>query len=207
MYARSTTTRGTLGSVDDVIAFARDEVWPAFQEMEGCVGFSMVVDRETGHCIATSAWQDRQAMRASADRVQSMRQGGTERFGMGEPEVQEWEIAVLHRDHPAGDGACARLTWVRTDPGRVDQLLDMYRTSLMPRIQQMPGFCSASLLVDRDSGRAVGTTTFHSRDDLEATREQSRSFRDESVRTTGVDVLDVAEMDLVVAHLRVPETV
>ena len=208
MYARSTTIRGNPGSLDDAIAYMREEVWPALQDMHGCVGLSMMCDRETGRCIATSAWEDRQAMQASAERVASMRWHLMDRFGAGDDlEVQEWEIAVLHREHPAGDGACARITWSRGDPAKADQALDMYRTSLMPRIQEMPGFCSLSLLIDRDSGRAVGTVVFDGRDHLEQTREQARMLREEGVRILGVDVLDVAEMDLVLAHLRVPETV
>jgi uncharacterized membrane protein len=71
----------------------------------------------------------------------------------------------------------------------------------------MPGFCSLSLLLDRDSGRAVGTVVFDGRAHLEQTREQARALREEGVRLMGIDVLDVAEMDLVLAHLRVPETV
>jgi quinol monooxygenase YgiN len=208
MYARSTTILGDAGSLDDAIAYMRDEVWPAMRDMDGCVGLSMMCDRETGRCIATSAWEDQQAMRASAERVQPMRRHLTDRFGTGEDlEVQEWEIAVLHREHTAGDGACARVTWSRGDPAKVDQVLDMYRTSLMPRIQEMPGFCSLSLLVDRDSGRAVGTVVYDGRAHLEESRERARMLREEGVRIMGIDILDVAELDLVLAHLRVPETV
>jgi quinol monooxygenase YgiN len=208
MYARSTTILGNPGSLDDAIAHVRDEVWPALQDMDGCVGLSMVCDRESGRCIATSAWADQQAMQASADRVAPMRRHLVDRFGTGEDlQVREWEIAVLHREHTAGDGACARITWTRSDPGAVDQVLDMYRTSLMPRIQQFPGFCSLSLLVDRESGHAVGTVVYDGRAHLEETREQARTLREEGVRIMGIDVLDIAEMDLVLAHLRVPETV
>ncbi|MGR7027458.1 antibiotic biosynthesis monooxygenase [Geodermatophilus sp. URMC 62] len=208
MYARSTTIRGNPGSLDDAIAYVRDEVWPAVQDMDGCVGLSMTCDRESGRCIATSAWEDRQAMQASAERIAPMRWQLMDRFGAGDDlEVQEWEIAVLHREHSTRDGACARLTWSRGDPARADQVLDLYRTHMMPRIQELPGFCSLSLLLDRDSGHAVGTVVLDSRADLERTREQARVLREEGVRTMGVDVLDVAEMDLVLAHLRVPETV
>ena len=206
MYARSTTIQSSPGSLDGAIAYMRDEVWPQMQQMEGCVGLSMMCDRETGRCIATTAWQDQESMRASAERVDPMRDHMIERFGGGEPEVQEWEVAVLHREHPAGDGACARTTWVRTGPGRIDQLLDVYRSTVMPRIQAMPGFCSLSMLIDRDSGRGVGSASFDSRASLEASRQQARDIR-ESVTAQGVDILDVAEMDLVLAHLRVPETV
>ncbi|GAB3199445.1 antibiotic biosynthesis monooxygenase [Geodermatophilus arenarius] len=208
MYARSTTIRANPGSLDDAIAYVRDEVWPALQDMDGCVGLSMMCDRESGRCIATSAWEDREAMRASAQRVHPLREHLVERFGTGEdPEVQEWEIAVLHREHTAADGACARLTWSRGDPARVDQILEMYRSTLMPRLQELPGFCSMSLLVDRDSARAVGTVVFEDRAHLEGTRDQARMLRERAVDTMGIDILDVAEMDLVLAHLRVPETV
>ncbi|SFN91835.1 hypothetical protein SAMN05660359_00636 [Geodermatophilus obscurus] len=208
MYARSTTITCDPGSLDDAIAYMRDEVWPALRDTDGCVGLSMACDRGTGRCIATSAWDDREAMRASTARVEPMRRHMVDRFGAGgDLEVQEWEIAVLHRAHTAGDGACARMTWTRGDPARADQLLDAYRTSLMPRIQEMPGFCSLSMFVDRDSGRAVGTVVFDGPAHLEESREQARMLREESVQIMGIDVLDVAEMDLVLAHLRVPETV
>ena len=209
MYARSTTLMIYPASMDEAIAYMGDEVWPAMRDMDGCIGLSMMCDRESGQYIATSAWEDKQAMHASDQHVHPMREAMVDRFGAGvrEPEVREWEIAVLHREHAAGDGACCRITWIRTDPSRADQLLDMYRSSLMPRLQEMSGFCSLSMLVDRDSGRAVGTTVFASRSALEQSREQARMLREESVKVMGVDILDVAEMDLVFAHLRVPETV
>ena len=209
MYARSTILMVYPASMDEAIAYMGDEVWPAMRDMHGCIGLSMMCDRESGKYIATSAWEDRQAMQASDEHVHPMREAMVDRFGAGvrEPEVREWEIAVLHREHAAGDGACCRITWIRTDPSRADQLLDMYRANLMPRLQEMRGFCSLSMLVDRDSGRAVGTAVFESRAALEASREQARMLREESVRVMGVDILDVAEMDLVFAHLRVPETV
>ena len=46
MYARSTTVRGDPQSVDDGIAYVRDEVMPAVQQMDGCIGLSMLADRD-----------------------------------------------------------------------------------------------------------------------------------------------------------------
>jgi quinol monooxygenase YgiN len=206
MYARSTTIRGNPQRVGDGIAYMRNEVLPAMRSMDGFVGLSMLVDREAGHCIMTSAWEDPRAMRSSAHRVQPMRMQMAGMFG-GEPEVQEWEIAVLHRAHETHQGSWARLTWTRGDPAEEERMLDRYRSELMPRIQQLPGFCSLSVLVDRDTGLAVGTTTFDDRSALEGSREQARSIRDDATRTMGRETVDVAEMELVLAHLRVPETV
>ncbi|MFW3171381.1 antibiotic biosynthesis monooxygenase [Geodermatophilus sp. CPCC 206100] len=209
MYARSTILMIFPASMDEAIAYMGEEVWPAMRDMDGCIGLSMMCDRESGKYIATSAWEDRQAMRASDQHVHPMREQMVDRFGagVGEPEIREWEIAVLHREHATGEGACCRITWLRTDPSRADQLLDMYRTRIMPRIEQMHGFSSLSMLIDRDSGRAVGTAVFESRSALEQSRDQARMLREESTNAMDVDILDVAEMELVFAHLRVPETV
>ncbi|MGY1725519.1 hypothetical protein ACI79J_00975 [Geodermatophilus sp. SYSU D01062] len=206
MYARTTTVRGEPQRVDHGIAYVRNEVLPVIRLMDGFVGLSMLVDRDAGRCIVTSAWEDGRAMRSSAARVHPMRVQLVGIFG-GEPEVQEWEIALVHRAHETHDGAWARLTWTRGDAADTDRTLDLFRTTTLPRIERMPGFCSVSVLADRDSGLSVGTVTFDDRGALEASREQARSIREDAVRAMGRDVVDVAEMELVLAHLRVPETV
>jgi heme-degrading monooxygenase HmoA len=206
MYARSTTIHADPRSVDDGIAYVREEVMPAVQKMDGCIGLSMLCDRDDGRCIVTTAWADEQAMRMSAEGVRSMRERAAEIFG-GQPEVQEWEIAALHRRYETREGACARVIWSRADPDLVDRTIDAYRMSLIPRLEEMPGFCSVSLLVSRAEGRAVSATVYESRQSMEETREMSVNLRDDFAMSMGVAITEVAEMELVLAHLRVPETV
>src|SRR3954453_20913716 len=146
MHARSTTIRGNPGSLDEAITYMRDDVLPAMQDMDGFVGLSMLCERDTGRCVMTSAWTDEQAMRASADKIHPMRERLVEEFG-GEPEVQEWEIAVMHRDHQSGDGACARIVWTRVPADRIDQLEERWRSLVMPQLTEMAGFCSCSYMV------------------------------------------------------------
>ena len=206
MYARTTTVHGDPGNLDRGIAHVRDEVLPAVQEMEGCVGLSMLVDRTSGRCIVTTAWESEEAMHATSERVRAMRERAAEMLG-GRPDVREWEIAVLHRAHEVGDGACARVTWTRTDPSNVERVLDGYRTHLMPRLHDMPGFCSNSLLVNRQEGLGAGALVLDSREAMDSTREQAAAMREQFAQSMGVDILEVAEFDVAVAHLRVPETV
>jgi quinol monooxygenase YgiN len=206
MHARSTTILGDPRSVDAATAYVRDEVMPTVRGMDGCVGLSMLADRDTGHCIVTTSWRDQEAMHASAEGVRSMRQRVADIFG-GQPEVQEWEIAVLHRVHEAGEGACTRVTWSRTDPAQADQVLEQYRMMVMPRLEEMPGFCSLSMLVHRAEGLAAGAVTFKDRQSMEQTRETARALRDEFAPRMGIAITDVREFELVLAHLRVPETV
>jgi quinol monooxygenase YgiN len=208
MYARSTTLQVRPDAMDDAVTMMRDDVWPAMRDMDGCVGMSMMCDRGSGRCIISSAWEDRAALMSSADRVAPMRRRMQDKYGNGAVEVQEWEIAVVHREQPTGDaGACARMTWVRAEAGRVDEMADFYRGTLMPRILAYQGFRGLTFMVDRDTGMGVSTVTFASRADMEATREQANANRSESARTMGLDIVDIAEMDVVLAHLRVPETV
>ena len=205
MYARSTTMYADTQRIDELIAYIRDEVMPAVQSMPGCLGLSMLCDRDAGRCIATSSWDSEEAMRATEDRVQQMRQRAVDMLGARDLSVDEWEIAVVHRMHNAGDDACARVTWTRVEPARMEETLDAFRMSLLPRMDDVPGFCSLSLMIDRGTGRGTLTSVYDDRRAMEASREQVMSMRDEFTRQMGVEITDVAEMDLVIHHLRVPE--
>jgi quinol monooxygenase YgiN len=206
VYARSTTIEAQPSLIDAGIAHVRDEVMPALREVDGCVGVSLLVDRESGRCIATSAWQTREAMHASAEQVRPVRDRAAQAFG-GSPTVDEWEIAVLHRDHSSGPGACVRATWLTVRPDQFDRAIAFYRESVLPAIEELDGFCSASLMLDRASWRAVSSSTFDSLEAMERNGDAARSLRTTRLRDLGADQYDVGEFELALAHLRVPELV
>ncbi len=192
--------------IDTGIAHVRDVVMPALQGMDGCIGVSLLVDRQSGRCIATSAWETAEAMHASREQVTPIRDRCAEMFG-GTPAVEEWEIAAMHRDHRSAEGACVRATWVKVPADQVDQGIEYYKSSVLPQIEGLDGFCSASLLVDRTSGRAVSSATFDSFDAMERNRDQSNALKATSLREAGGEELDECEFELALAHLRVPELV
>jgi len=206
MYARSITIMGDPERLDEGIAYVRDEVMPTVTALDGCVGLSMLVDSGNGECIVTSSWDTEETMRASDVHLAPMRRRGGEIMG-GPPEVAEWEVAVMHRAHVAPAGSCCRVTWMRLNHTDVDRGIAIYRDAMLPEMESIEGFCSASLLVDRKAGRACNTTTYDSREALAASRERSWTIRDAGIRDAGVDVLDVVECDLALAHLRLPELV
>lgn len=206
MFARASTIHAQASMIDAGIAHVRDTAMPAMSHIEGFVGLSLMVDRQSGRCIATSAWETGQAMRASAARVAPVRDGAAAAFG-GPAEVEEWEVAVLHRAHHAHPGTCIRATWTRTDPGGIPAAMDLFKFGTLAKIEDLPGFCSASLLVNRAAGRAVTTVGYDDRRALDASRERGAEVRDEATRKAATEVLEVAEFDLEIAHLHVPETV
>jgi quinol monooxygenase YgiN len=205
MYARSTTFTADPQRMDDGIRMVSDEIMPALQAMPGCIGVSMLVDRETGRCIVTSSWDSQEAMAATGDRVQDMRQRVMDTMGGRDMSVDEWEIGAMHRLHTPGDDACARVTWTRGDPATMEAMLDSFRMSLIPRMDDVPGFCSLSLLVDRNTGHGSLTAVYKDRRSMEDAREAVRGMREEFTGQTGMSVMDVAEFELAIHHLRVPE--
>ena len=204
MYARSTTIQAQPSSIDAGIAHVRDEVMPALRDMAGCIGISLLVNRQSGRCIVTTAWETDEAMRASLDLVAPIRDRAAQMFG-GTPSIDQWEIAALHRDHPAPEGAGVRVTWVQVPEGRMDPGIEYYKASVLPQVGDLEGFCSASLLVDRASGRAVASETFDSLDAMGRNRDQATALKNSSMQEAGVSELDECEFELALAHLRVPE--
>jgi hypothetical protein len=205
MYARTTIVRGDPTAVEDGIGYCRDAVWPMLQNMSGCVGMSMLADRDAGRCIITAAWATDEALRASAEAVRGLRSQTAEVLRADTVDVAEWEIAALHRVHAAGEDACARVIWADVEPGQLDGMIDAFRMSLLPRLEEIAGFCSVSFLVDRTMGKATTSITYESRDALVRSRHMAEALREEFAAAMGARVTEVAEFDLVLAHLRVPE--
>ena len=71
--ARSTTIIGQPDRIDDGIALVSNELMSMMTGIDGCLGLSLLVDRSTGRCIATSSWESAKAMRASDEHIASMR--------------------------------------------------------------------------------------------------------------------------------------
>jgi hypothetical protein len=205
VHARSTTVQARPESIDAGVAYVRDEAMPTLLDTAGCTGLSMLVHRTSGRCIVTSAWQTEEAMRDGDERLWPLHHRVGEILG-GVPEVEDWEIAVLHRDHTSQAGACVRVVWVRIEPEQADSAADVYRMELLPEIQEFEGFCSASFMVDRTSGYAVSSVTFDGHDAMRRTRRLAAVVRARGIgQEASGEILEVDEFELALAHLQVPE--
>ena len=111
----------------------------------------------------------------------------------------------MHREHRAGEGSCVRATWVKVDPDQIDGGIDFYKTTLLPALEELEGFCSASLLVDRASGRGVAAATFDNAEAIERNKDQLDRIRATGSQEVAAEVLDECDFELALAHLRVPE--
>ena len=206
MYARSTTIQAQPSSIDAGIAHMRVNVMPTLDGIPGCLGLSLLVDRTSGRCIATSSWDSEEAMRASEETIRTIRDQAAELFG-GSAQVEEWEIAAMHREHRAGEGAWVRATWVKVDPDQIEGGIEFYKTTILPALEELEGFCSGSLLVDRASGRGVAAATFDNAEAIERNKDALDTIKATGGQQANAEVLDQCDFELAVAHLRVPEMV
>jgi hypothetical protein len=207
VFARSTSINAQLSMINNGIAHVRDTVMPALSHIDGYLGLSLMMDRESGRCIVTSAWRSEDAMRRSGDRVTTVRDEAVGTFGASGADVEEWEVAVMHRAHHAREGTWMRATWLGVDDADFADAIETFKSGTLAKIEDLPGFCSASLMVNRAGRRAVTTVGYDDRSSLEYSREGANAVRDQAARQMDAHVLEVAEFELALAHLHVPETV
>jgi hypothetical protein len=198
VYARSTTFHGMPGNIEAGIRFIESEAGPMLVKIEGCRGLSMLVDRQTGRCIATSSWESEAAMRDSDEQLRPLRDRGRDILG-GSMQVDEWEIAIMHRSQ---HGECCRVSWLQGD---LDSIAETMRVGILPELERTAGFCSASLLVNRSTGLGCATTAWETRSAMEASRPAADDMRSRAAADAGGEIVDVHEFDLAYAHLHVPE--
>ena len=92
-------------------------------------------------------------------------------------------------------------------PGQTDETLAAFRSQIIPRMDDVPGFCSLSLLIDRKTGRGSVTTVYADRAAMDATRDTDLGHARRVHRADGLTITDEAEFDVVLHSLRVPELV
>jgi hypothetical protein len=87
----------------------------------------------------------------------------------------------------------------------MDRGIDFYKMTLLPALEELEGFCSGSLLVDRASGRGVAAATFDNAEAMERNKDALDTIKATGSQEANAEVLDQCDFDLAVAHLRVPE--
>jgi hypothetical protein len=206
MFVRTTTVIAEPTGIDRGIEFLRDEAMPTLATLDGYIGLSTLVDRHMGRCITAASWQSVEAMRRSEVQAAALRGRYVAAIGGEETAVEEWEAALMHRSHTVTDGSAARVTWLEGDVYAIEDSIDAYR-SVMATLEGLPGFASASLLIDRHTAQAVATVCYDTRAAMERNRPRANEIRARIVEETGSEVIEVAEFEVALAHLAVPELV
>ena len=98
------------------------------------------------------------------------------------------------------------MTWAKVDPAQVDSAIEVFKAAL-PGMEEIEGHRSASLLVDRASGRGVSSVAYESAEVVERNRDELERMRGSVTEDAAAQIVEQHDFELVIAHLRVPELV
>jgi heme-degrading monooxygenase HmoA len=79
----------------------------------------------------------------------------------------------------------ARLTTLQLDPSRIDEVIAQLEEQDVPALREHDGFKGLTALVDRSSGKVVGTSYWASKDHMDAAEEAGKRARDRAAETGG----------------------
>lgn len=199
---RVTTVHGDPSRIDDVVALVREAAKPIVDSSPDGRGMSVFVSREEGRVVATSAWATEQARDESNEALAPVRrQAG--RLMAGTVRTAEYEIAVSEQAVPPPAGAWMRATAIAGDPARLRDGIAEFQATIIPAMRRRPGFCGAGLIVDRATGRAVGSTIWSTRQAMWDTSSLSSGLRGDVAARAGGSITGVAEYEVVLAETAV----
>jgi len=94
MHARISTYEGDPGKVDEAIGMIEGQVMPAAKAIPGFSAGYWMVDRDTGKAISVTLWETEEALRASEEAADKLRQEGAAASDASIVSVDRYEVAV-----------------------------------------------------------------------------------------------------------------
>lgn len=95
--ARVSTLEGSLEQVDQGARYAEENVLPRARQLRGWKGVLSMLDRETGRGKLITFWESAEAMEASAEQANQLRDDSAQASGAGVRSVEQYDV-VFHRD-------------------------------------------------------------------------------------------------------------
>ena len=92
MFARVSTLEGAPEQLDELTRHAAERVMPALRELDGFNGALGLADRRSGKVLAVSLWENEQAMRASEEAANQLRDETAEAASETIAGVERYEV-------------------------------------------------------------------------------------------------------------------
>ncbi|KQV11930.1 hypothetical protein ASC99_35745 [Kitasatospora sp. Root107] len=193
MYTRTTYATGDPAAIDETLGALRAEAVDLLSAQRGYRGFGLFADRQVGKIMMGSWWESEQARQDSDEQLRDRRAALLAPFA-GTVTTDNWEAAALVPPGAAGQGNGFRMTRFDFDPGRVDQVIETVRDRVLPGLQQVNGFVTGALFVNRAGGRGSVGAIFT---DLAASRGPQAALRARGVADAGVTLRSLEEFEVV----------
>jgi heme-degrading monooxygenase HmoA len=97
LFGRVTTVEGDPGTVDEAIIYTREKLVPAARQLDGNHGLLTLIDRATGKGLTITFWESEEAMRATEEAANQLRDDATQTLGEDIVGVDRYEIVLDER--------------------------------------------------------------------------------------------------------------
>jgi len=166
MYARLITVRGVT-DIDGAVAHLEETAMSVLKAQKGYLGLSSLGDRSAGILGLLSLWASPEDREASNSALGKIREEASSQFG-GDMTVELFEQAVVQIARPPTVGCRGFVTRISADPGKIDENLRHFQSQILPQIASQPGFRSARVLVNRETGEGVSSSVWDDEQSLKA---------------------------------------
>ena len=95
MHARMTTLEGSTDRMDEGVREVREHVLPQLQQQEGYKGFLALGDRQSGKTLGITFWESEEALRASEEAANQLREESAEASGEQVAGVERYEVGLF----------------------------------------------------------------------------------------------------------------
>jgi hypothetical protein len=203
MQARVNLITADPDRMADTIGYIKTSVRPAVDGMDGSLGLSLYANAEIGVAVLESFWESRKAL-IHSEQLAAPRRTDVVHRAVGTVSVERYRVPVYEREAPLDTAVGLRLTRMDVDTGRIEDAVECFGATVVPRLADAGGgFCGALLLVDWDSGHSISETMWDSQKALVASRGEAAAVRVETVQSTGAVIRAVEEYDLVFSTARI----
>ena len=92
MFARVSTFEGSPEQVDELSRYAREQVLPTLEGLDGFNGILGLADRQSGKVLAVTLWESEQALRESEESANQLRDEAAEAASENIAGVERYEV-------------------------------------------------------------------------------------------------------------------
>ena len=95
MYARISTLEGSPEHIDEGLRQVRENVLPQIRQQEGFEGMVALADRQTGKTLGITFWESEEALKASEEAADRLREDSAEAMSDTIAAVERYEVGLF----------------------------------------------------------------------------------------------------------------
>lgn len=178
MYARIVMLTG-VKDIDAAVAYLQEDPLSVLRSQRGYKGLSAGADRSSGLLGLLSLWETAADRDASESALAKTREDARRDLA-SDMTVESVEQLAVQVGNPPAIGCALALTRLSLEPGKVAEIAELFNREILPEITAMPGFRSARLLINPETGDGMVSSIWDDEKSRDAALEAAQARRDEA---------------------------